>query len=320
MPPGNRPKEVHTKHLTERERFRVRTLYYDACMSKKRIEEVTGYSSSQVRTAIRAQSAAVPPRSGRPKKGARNDQQQQPDTSPSLQGAQAGVGTASEDPAATPPSLSSYNDLSSISSMALAIPQPGHQSQLQHPVSPSPSFNSLPAELRRHIWELVLTSPPPPPTPTPSSISPSLSSSITPPPPQQPPSCYPFYLTPLPHPPHLLAAPHITYLAPYMHHRRCLARDLSAVNREARRAVLDTFTPVLSTSGVPVPFVWLDPRRDALYYKDGDDDDAAAAADLGALLDQARGAVLQHLVGGGSWTGAGIGSGGDVVGDGGNGA
>lgn len=65
----NRPREVHTKHLTELERFRVRTLYYDAAMSKKRISEVTNYSLSQIRTAIRAKSAAVPPRSGRPKKG-----------------------------------------------------------------------------------------------------------------------------------------------------------------------------------------------------------------------------------------------------------
>lgn len=71
MPPGlgNRPKEVHTKHLTELERFRVRTLYYDAGMSKKRIEEVTGYSNSQIRTAVRAKSAAIPPRTGRPRKG-----------------------------------------------------------------------------------------------------------------------------------------------------------------------------------------------------------------------------------------------------------
>lgn len=68
MPPGNRPKEVHTKHLTELERFRVRTLYYDAGMSKKRIEEVTGYSNSQIRTAIRAKSAAIPHRTGRPRK------------------------------------------------------------------------------------------------------------------------------------------------------------------------------------------------------------------------------------------------------------
>ncbi|KAI1385746.1 uncharacterized protein F4822DRAFT_414073 [Hypoxylon trugodes] len=66
---GNRPKEVHTKHLTELERFRVRTLHFDARMSAGRIHAVTGYSMSQIRTAIRAKSAAVPPRTGRPKKG-----------------------------------------------------------------------------------------------------------------------------------------------------------------------------------------------------------------------------------------------------------
>ncbi|KAI1125246.1 hypothetical protein F5Y10DRAFT_11904 [Nemania abortiva] len=62
-----RPKGVHTKHLTELERFRVRTLYYDACLSKGRIRQITGYSASQIRTAVRAQSATVGKRPGRPK-------------------------------------------------------------------------------------------------------------------------------------------------------------------------------------------------------------------------------------------------------------
>ncbi|KAI1204213.1 uncharacterized protein F4807DRAFT_448358 [Annulohypoxylon truncatum] len=66
---GTRPKGLHIKHLTEMERFRVRTLYYDAGMSKPRIKQVTGYSTSQIRTAIHAQTAAVAPRSGRPKRG-----------------------------------------------------------------------------------------------------------------------------------------------------------------------------------------------------------------------------------------------------------
>ncbi|KAI1456306.1 hypothetical protein F4805DRAFT_458954 [Annulohypoxylon moriforme] len=65
---GTRPKGLHIKHLTELERFRVRTLYYDAGMSKPRIKQVTGYSTSQIRTAIHAKTAAVAPRSGRPKR------------------------------------------------------------------------------------------------------------------------------------------------------------------------------------------------------------------------------------------------------------
>lgn len=64
-----RPSGVHTKHLTELERFRVRTLYYDACITKKRIQEITGYSHSQIRTAVRAKSAQIGKRTGRPKKG-----------------------------------------------------------------------------------------------------------------------------------------------------------------------------------------------------------------------------------------------------------
>ncbi|KAJ2988469.1 hypothetical protein NUW58_g3961 [Xylaria curta] len=47
-----RPKGVHTKHLTELERFRVRTLYYDAKLSRGRIRQITGYSVSQIKTAI----------------------------------------------------------------------------------------------------------------------------------------------------------------------------------------------------------------------------------------------------------------------------
>lgn len=62
-----RPKGIHTKHLTVLERFRVRTLYYDATLSKERIRQITGYSSGQIRTAVRARSAAVGRRPGRPK-------------------------------------------------------------------------------------------------------------------------------------------------------------------------------------------------------------------------------------------------------------
>ncbi|KAI0845028.1 hypothetical protein F5Y00DRAFT_183750 [Daldinia vernicosa] len=131
--PGNRPKEIHTKHLTERERFRVRTLYYDASMSKKRIEEVTGYSLSQIRTAIRAKSSAIPPRSGRPKKGSKDGQSAADDAGPSSEG------FASEDSALVPRSNS-----------------PQEEEALQPQTASSSSLDRLPAALRRYIWQLVL--------------------------------------------------------------------------------------------------------------------------------------------------------------------
>jgi len=68
-----RPKGVHTKHLTELERFRVRTLYYDALLNKNRIKKITGYSDSQIRTAIRAKTSSITRRPGRPKKGSKGE-------------------------------------------------------------------------------------------------------------------------------------------------------------------------------------------------------------------------------------------------------
>lgn len=76
-----RPVGCRTKHLTEQERFRVRVLYYDACMTKKRIEEITGYSEGQIRTAIAAKSAQVGVRAGRPKRGSSGKQLQPTDKS-----------------------------------------------------------------------------------------------------------------------------------------------------------------------------------------------------------------------------------------------
>ncbi|KZL69578.1 beta- -glucosidase [Colletotrichum incanum] len=63
-----RPKDVHTKHLTETDRIRIRTLYFDAHMPQKAITKTTGYTINQVRYAIRADSAAIKPRSGRPRR------------------------------------------------------------------------------------------------------------------------------------------------------------------------------------------------------------------------------------------------------------
>ncbi|WDK13290.1 beta-1,3-glucosidase [Colletotrichum graminicola] len=63
-----RPKGIHTKHLPETDRIRIRTLYFDAYMPPKATVKQTGYTLSQVRHAVRANSAAVKPRSGRPRK------------------------------------------------------------------------------------------------------------------------------------------------------------------------------------------------------------------------------------------------------------
>ncbi|KAK0724257.1 hypothetical protein B0H67DRAFT_567528 [Lasiosphaeris hirsuta] len=68
-----RPKgSVGRKHLTPDNRLRIRTLYFDARMGQKQIELVTGFSSSQIRTAIRAESHLVGQRSGRPRKSLKN--------------------------------------------------------------------------------------------------------------------------------------------------------------------------------------------------------------------------------------------------------
>jgi hypothetical protein len=75
-----RGKGLRTKHLDSEQRFRVRVLFFDAGLTKKRIEEITGYTGSQIRTAISAKSHQVGTRSGRPGKEEirrRNEEQQQ---------------------------------------------------------------------------------------------------------------------------------------------------------------------------------------------------------------------------------------------------
>src|SRR5438067_7396908 len=52
------------KHLTNEERARVRTLYFDAKMPKSQIIQITGYSLHQIKKAIR--DPIVRARSGRP--------------------------------------------------------------------------------------------------------------------------------------------------------------------------------------------------------------------------------------------------------------
>ncbi|KAK4180177.1 hypothetical protein QBC36DRAFT_146589, partial [Triangularia setosa] len=55
------------RQLTVDERQRVRTLYFDGRLSQPKIQETTGYTKDQIRNAIRAPSAQIAPRSGRPR-------------------------------------------------------------------------------------------------------------------------------------------------------------------------------------------------------------------------------------------------------------
>ncbi|KAI1769844.1 hypothetical protein F4818DRAFT_456562 [Hypoxylon cercidicola] len=267
MPPGNRPKEVHTKHLTELERFRVRTLYFDAGMSKKRIEEVTGYSNSQIRTAVRAKSAAIPHRTGRPRKHKKPTKPPERFGQPSADGQQ---------PAGPSQSLASAAEAEAEaegdSALAAAAPPAAGQRRA--------CFGGLPPDLRRYIWTLALLT-------SPLSVA--------------------WWVEPLPRAPWLVAGVFPAHWAAhwkaYAARRQAPARVLCAVSREARRVVLDTFAAVWSEAAVAattatttvaageVPFVWIDPRRDDIYCED-----PAAAADLPALLDRSRAAVLPpHL-------------------------
>lgn len=52
--------------LTTEERTRVRTLYFDGQFKIAKIQQITGYTRSQIRYTIAAEDAAVKPRSGRP--------------------------------------------------------------------------------------------------------------------------------------------------------------------------------------------------------------------------------------------------------------
>jgi len=64
------------KHLTEQDRLRVRTLYFDADLSQGEIVRRLGFSKHQVRTAIRANSEARGQRSGRPQSLSQEQQQE----------------------------------------------------------------------------------------------------------------------------------------------------------------------------------------------------------------------------------------------------
>ncbi|OBR11336.1 hypothetical protein CH63R_03632 [Colletotrichum higginsianum IMI 349063] len=61
-----RPVDCHTKQLTDPDRVRIRTLFFDAHLNRQEISRLTGFTISQVKQALRSSAAAAQPRSGRP--------------------------------------------------------------------------------------------------------------------------------------------------------------------------------------------------------------------------------------------------------------
>lgn len=62
--PRGRPRGASIRQLTTEDRTRVRTLYFDGGHTKSEIAQITSFSPSQIRHAIR--NPKVAPRSGRP--------------------------------------------------------------------------------------------------------------------------------------------------------------------------------------------------------------------------------------------------------------
>ncbi|KAI0165203.1 hypothetical protein GGR52DRAFT_585189 [Hypoxylon sp. FL1284] len=335
MPPGNRPKEVHTKHLTELERFRVRTLYFDAGMSKKQIEDVTGYSNSQIRTAIRAKSAAIPHRTGRPRKQRHNQEAVGAGPSQQSQGSAEGDSSMALSAAPDSSSFSSPSELLAANTTAAQALQVSSSSSFPPTTTTTFSpFSRLPPHLRRYIWALVLAYPVPGTASAPLSMTwwveplpraPWLAAGVFPEPPQQQhPHPHPHpQQQQYPHQQHWTLATHHRWRA-YVAYRHAPARVLCAVSREARRLVADTFAAVWSAEvagpgggGGRVPslgyggLVAVEGGAVGAAGRGGgcvpflwidprrDDiycEDPVAARDVPALLERSRAALLPHLV------------------------
>ncbi|RWA14431.1 hypothetical protein EKO27_g669 [Xylaria grammica] len=269
-----RPKGVHTKHLTELERFRVRTLYYDASLSKGRIRQITGYSSSQIRTAVRAQSAAIASNAELPTPSGSDSnteliQQAQSyfaqidsmtpgedcDDDDDDDGDDDGDGGESDDEADDPPlEASTKAQAPSTPSLAVGSSRP---SPVAAPARPhGKTFNDLPVEVRIRIWQCVLSA-------SPTQVAPSRS----------------WALAVLPRHPWLelgMSPPHVKLENPpwahYVDTRHVPATVLTRVNREAKGVVLERCTPILvsratreSSTGIPL-FIWIDRYSDVIHF------------------------------------------------------
>ncbi|KAI1744819.1 hypothetical protein F4680DRAFT_167027 [Xylaria scruposa] len=280
-----RPKNIHTKHLTVLDRFRVRTLYYDACLSKERIRQITGYSPGQIRTAVRARSAAVGKRPGRPKnttpKKGKSSNAELPTPGSSDENAelirQAKHYFENVDPFRPRPDdedevydaresgdeeeEDEEDDVSASVEAALAQapatdPAPPEVPAAEATQLRRANFNNLPTEVRVHIWRCVLST-------APTQVAPSRS----------------WALAVLPHEPWLklgMSPPHVQLENPpwdhYVEARHVPATVLTRVNREARSTVLQRCTPILisktvrdSSKGIP-PFIWIDRYSDVIHF------------------------------------------------------
>ncbi|KAI3325722.1 hypothetical protein HD806DRAFT_455030 [Xylariaceae sp. AK1471] len=273
-----RPKGVHTKHLTELERFRVRTLYYDAGLTKKRIREITGYSESQIRTAVRAKTAAVGRRPGRPKKGSRPSDVEVP--SPNSSDANAELMQQAQNYFAQEDSMTSidgdededdrdgdeeedFTRLNALTTSSASVSAPASITGsipvlgvVSTAFSRPKCFIDLPLEIRIHIWRCVLST-------SPTQIAPSRSWAIA----------------VLPRQPWLelgISPPNVRFENPpwghYVDTRHVPAMVLTQVNREARGIVLERHTPILvsqtireSSRGIPM-FIWVDRYSDVIHF------------------------------------------------------
>ncbi|KAI3339280.1 hypothetical protein F4824DRAFT_56703 [Ustulina deusta] len=286
-----RPKGVHTKHLTELDRFRVRTLYYDACLSKGRIRQITGYSASQIRTAVRAKTAAVGKRPGRPKESKKrgnkssNAKSQSPNDSDGnaelIQ--QAKDYFARGDPMTPgeddeeedddnddgesdnegedepPTDESAHASASSVQASTVALSRPVSVGDAPAPAAGHrrKTFNDLPPEVRIHIWRCVLST-------SPTQVAPSRSWALAVLPSQ------PWLELRMSPPPHVkLENPPWAH---YVDTRHVPATVLTRVNREARRSVLERCTPILvskttreSSKDIPL-FIWIDRYSDVIHF------------------------------------------------------
>ncbi|KAI1333754.1 hypothetical protein F5Y15DRAFT_404120 [Xylariaceae sp. FL0016] len=271
---GNpRPKGVHTKHLTELERFRVRTLYYDGCISKQKIQKITGYSESQIRTAVRAKSAQIGKRPGRPKKGskppkvleAENGAALTLDAEARLVKAARRFFEAEEAPEISPngAELSTPTRAPFPGAASFQTPAATPVSAPLPPPSPPPpplfpKFSHLPPEIRRQIWRSALSFGPyqdPPSRQWALSVKPVppyLSLGIVPPGVQLTNTPWPLYVS----------------------DRHVPAMILSQVNREARNVVSERLTPIVVADairqqpGQTPPFVWIDRHSDTVHFDD----------------------------------------------------
>ncbi|KAK2036613.1 hypothetical protein LZ31DRAFT_483268, partial [Colletotrichum somersetense] len=66
----------HTKHLSDINCIRIRTLFFNGRLNRQEISSRTGFSITQVKNALQASTASAQPRSGRPPALSHEEEQQ----------------------------------------------------------------------------------------------------------------------------------------------------------------------------------------------------------------------------------------------------